>query len=103
MNALRFHPAAIAELEEAVRWVEAERPGYGALLFDEIQRRVAQASRFPQSGAPVNGTSTRHVVRAFTARVFRYRVITATIDNEHLVIAIAHENRDPIYWRDRLR
>lgn len=102
MTPLPLHPAALAELEEAVRWIDDQRPGYGALFYEEIQRRTTQAARFPTSGAPIVGFAKRHDVRAFTTKVFEYRVVTALIRNERLVLAIAHDSRDPRYWRDRL-
>ena len=49
---LELHPEALEELEAAVVWHNRERAGRGDLLYDEVRRRVAQATRFPKSGAP---------------------------------------------------
>jgi len=43
---LELHPEAVAELEAAVAWHNRERAGRGDLLFTEVHRRVAQATRY---------------------------------------------------------
>jgi hypothetical protein len=46
---LELHPEALEELEAAVVWHNRERVGRGDLFYDEVRRRVAQATRFPKS------------------------------------------------------
>jgi toxin ParE1/3/4 len=99
---LPVDPAAAAELGAAVAWHEGERPGQGSLLMDEVARRVEQAARFPRSGAPVLGLDARYDVRMFIVRRFPYVVITALVNEQRVVIAVAHTSRTPGYWRDRL-
>ena len=99
---LELHPEALEELEAAVAWHNRERAGRGDLLYEEVQRRVAQATRFPRSGAPVAGFDARYDVRSYGLRRLPYRVITAVVSRAPLVIAIAHTRREPAYWRDRL-
>ena len=99
---LRLHPAALAELDDAVRYLEDQRRGFGVLLFDDIERRVAQAARWPRSGAPIAGFAEQHDVRQFVVKRFRYLVITAVVGEERLVVAIAHTSRRPGYWRSRI-
>ena len=100
---LRLHPAALVELDEAVDYLEARRAGFGALLFDEVTRRIAQAARWPSSGPPVAGFAERHDVRQFVVKRFRYVVVTALVRGERLVVAVAHTSRRPGYWRERLK
>jgi toxin ParE1/3/4 len=102
MKRLRFHPAALDELDAAVEYHEGERVGHGALPFDEASERVGQAARLPRSGVRVEGFGDAFDVRQFALRRFRYVLITASIGDERLVIAVAHTSRDPGYWRDRL-
>ena len=42
-----------------VVWHERERTGYGAVLFEEVTRRVEQAARLPRSGSPLMGFEAR--------------------------------------------
>lgn len=99
---LRLHPAAVVELEQAVVYLDDERPGFGSLLLEEIALRIAQAARLPKSGAPISGFSERYGVRQFVAKRFRYVVVTALVADERLVVAVAHTSRMPRYWRGRL-
>ena len=100
---LPLHPAAVAELNDAVDYLEDQRSGFGGLLFEEVSRRIAQAARFPKSGAPISGFPERHDVRQFVVRRFRYIVVTALERNRRFVVAVAHTSRAPGYWRDRLK
>jgi plasmid stabilization system protein ParE len=99
---LRLHPAALAELDEAVGYLEEQRPGFGALMFEEISRRIGQAARLPTSGVPISGFAAKHDVRQFVAKRFPYIVVTALVAEERLVVAVAHTSRAPRYWRERL-
>ena len=99
---LRLHPSALAELDEAVGYLENERSGLGQRLFAEVRLRVGQAARLPTSGSPVSGFAERHDVRQFVVRRFPYLVVTALIGEERLVVAIAHTRREPGYWKTRV-
>ena len=100
---LRFHPAALAELEEAADYLESQREGFGALFFHEVTQRIAQAARWPRSGSPVVGFTQPRDVRQFVLTRYRYAIITAVVRGERLVVAVAHTSRQPGFWRDRLR
>lgn len=99
---LEIHPAALEELESEVRLLEGEREGHGHLFYEEVRRKVAQASQFPRSGAPVVGFDESRDVRCFTLRRFPFRVVTAIVRDARLVVAVAHTRREPGYWRERL-
>jgi toxin ParE1/3/4 len=103
MMRLRLHPEAMVELAEAIEFHERERVGYGALLFDEVTRRVGQAARFPRSGTAVTGFAGHYDVRQFALQRFRYLVVVAVIRDERFVVALAHTSRRPGYWRDRIK
>jgi toxin ParE1/3/4 len=100
---LPFEAEAVTELEEAARWYESERAGYGALFVREVRRSVARAASFPRSGTPVDGLNPACDVRRFVVRRFPYLVITALFGEQRAVVAIAHGRRRPGYWRDRLK
>ena len=90
------------EREDAVIWYESEREGYGDLFASEVRRAVARAAALPGSGVSVAGVPAEHDVRRFVLRRFPYSVITALIDGQRVVVAVAHGRRRPGYWRDRL-
>jgi hypothetical protein len=55
-----------------------------------------------QSGRSVPGFDAKHDVRAFTLDRFRFSVVTALVDGQRAVVAIAHHRRAPGYWRHRV-
>jgi len=99
---LSFHPAALDELQATVELLQHERPGHGRLFYEQVKRRVAQAALFPKSGAPVLGFPPNYDVRQFTLRRFPNIVVTANVNDERIVVAIAHARKAPGYWHRRI-
>lgn len=99
---LAFHPEALAELRAAIVYVDDERPGHGRVLYEQTKQRVAQARRFPHSGPAVPGMEEHHDVRRFGVPRFHYQIVTALIARERMVVAFAHESREPGYWKPRV-
>ena len=99
---LAFDASAEREINEAYDHHERERPGYGELLIEEVERVVARAERFPRSGPRVRGFEA-HDGRAFGLPSFPYSLIVARISETFVVVAFAHQKRAPGYWQDRLR
>lgn len=101
---LPFEAEAADELEAAALWYERERKGYGTRFIDDVEARVDRAAQFPSSGPKVvlAGVAAKYDVRRFPLSRFPYEVVTALIDGQRGVIAIAHMKRRPGYWRDRL-
>lgn len=99
---LPFEPGAAEELEAAADWYERERSGYGTLFLSEVRGTVNRAARFPQSGTRVPGFNLDRDVRRFALRRFPYSIVTALVDSQRAVVAVAHARRRPGYWKDRL-
>lgn len=102
MAGLGFHPAARVELVEAILYHEGRRPGYGSRFEAEVDEVVDRVGRFPESGSLLSNYPPELDVRAFPLRTFRYSLIVATVDDQRLVYAVAHQHRRPSYWRKRL-
>jgi toxin ParE1/3/4 len=93
---LRFHPAALRELEEGAAFYNLEGPGLGSAFLDEIDHALRQIGTFPDSSPLVLGPVRKKVVGGFP-----YSVIYSEIDETVVVLAVAHQRRRPFYWRDR--
>ena len=103
MRRLRFHPEARAELVAAIRYHEAERPGYGAKFRDDARAAIERASELPGVGQRESGYPDGLDVRAFQFDLFPYAVIVVVVEgDELLVVAVSHGRRFPGYWRTRL-
>lgn len=97
-----LHPAAQEELLAEIEYLEDKESGLGERYFSQVERRVRQAMRFPASGSPIIGFEERYDVRRFTLQTFPAAVVTASINGELIVIAVAHTRRNPEYWKARL-
>ena len=62
---------------------------------------IAFARRFPKGA-----TAVEHIeeieVRRFLTRVFPYCVIACDWEGTLVVLAVAHQHREPGYWQPRL-
>lgn len=63
---------------------------------------MARAARFPKSGVAVPETNPDRDVRRFGLKRFPYSVVIGTVSARQAVIAVAHMNGEPGYWRARL-
>ncbi|MCG8557282.1 MAG: hypothetical protein MJD61_18640 [Proteobacteria bacterium] len=89
MATVRFHPAARAELVDAIVYHERERPGYGAKLEGEVEELLERASTFPQAAAPLDAYPPEFEVRALRLHTFPYSFIIACVNGERTVYAFA--------------
>ena len=96
MNVRLLAPAQ-QELDEAIAWYSAQVPGLGDDFLDETLNALRLITRFPLAWHPLGQN-----VRRCRLKRFPYSVIYSVHDAELLVIAIAHQHRKPVYWRDRL-
>jgi toxin ParE1/3/4 len=94
---LEFHPEALAELERAKAWYEAQRIGLGESFFQEITAaicRIREASNtWPEY---IRGT------RRFLVHRFPFAVVYSQRSTGLLVVAVMHLKRRPAYWKKRL-
>jgi plasmid stabilization system protein ParE len=92
----QFHPLAQQELDEAVDFLEAERPGTGLALAAAVERAIHQICEHPQSGPLVRAHIRSRLV--LPARRWHYTVFYR-VKHDHLrVLAVAHQKRQPFYW-----
>jgi plasmid stabilization system protein ParE len=91
-----FHPAARAELTEAVAWYEAQRPGLGEDLGQVVAAALARLSAHPALYPEVLAGVRRIVLARFPYSLF-YRVRPESIE----ILAVFHHRRDPVTWHRR--
>ena len=98
---VRLHEEAVIEAAEAARWYSQQQRGLGKEFTQELKRCLrslrANPTRLPLlETAPPN----LEVRRVLTAR-FPYKIIFEIIQNEVVVLAVAHGSRRPDYWIKR--
>jgi hypothetical protein len=94
---LEFHPDALAELERAKVWYDAQRPGLGGSFFYEITAAVSRIRETPNTWQEY-----KRGTRRFLLHRFPFAVIYSQHSNSLLVVAIMHLKRRPGYWQSRL-
>jgi toxin ParE2 len=93
----RFLEAARADLREAIRYYEAQRPGLGAQFRDEVRSALERIERLPEAWHPLS----KNTRRCRTHR-FPYGIIYQVRPDEILIVAVAHLHRRPDHWNDRI-
>ena len=95
----REHPAAREELI-----AESDRlPTDIAIRFIEhAEAAIHDIIDHPDSWPKVHYWEGQPIVRWRVIRPFRIRVVYYVVDNQVIIIAYAHEAREPGYWKNRI-
>lgn len=96
MKALLFRPAAAADLEEASRWYENQRPGLGREFLDATEAAMRRVLATPEGYEIVYKDRRRALLERFP-----YSVVFRLIEDQVVVLAIVHAKRNPRVWRHR--
>lgn len=100
--AQREHPEAVAEFDAAVRWYEAQEPGIGLALIDRAQQARRDIADWPDAAPLFTTADDGTVIRSKAVRGYLYRVVYTVEPDAILILAYAHERREPGYWLHRL-
>lgn len=94
----RFHRAATSEHLDNVAFYESRQPGLGADYLAEFETVMAHICTtpdfYPTVGAP-------NIHKAGLKR-FPFHIIYRTVQEQVVVLAVAHQRRRPAYWAGRL-
>jgi plasmid stabilization system protein ParE len=99
---VRYHPVARAELREAVRFGEMDRPGRGAALEAAVRKVVWLIHRLPESSPAWRGLPPALEIRRARVRRYPYLVIYEVWAEQVVIVAVAHTSLRPGYWLDRI-
>ncbi len=91
-----IEPASI-ELDDAIEYYNMQTAGLGIKFLDEVLETITLISRFPLLWSK-NTESTRKAV----LRKFPFNLIYSILEDKIYIIAVAHQNREPEYWIDRI-
>ncbi len=104
MSRIRLLAPARQEYLAAVRYYrdEIDDVELGRDFIAKFRERVDRIQRVRSGGALVTGLEAAIEVRRVKLRRFPFHVFFATLEAEIIVIAVAHERRQPEYWTHRL-
>ncbi|WP_437335411.1 type II toxin-antitoxin system RelE/ParE family toxin [Sorangium sp. So ce394] len=91
-----FHDLAEVELNKAAAYDARARPGLGDAFLAEVQGAVDALA-----ASPLAGRAVENDVRWWLVRRFPYSVLYRVRGDHIRILAIAHLNRRPFYWRGR--
>jgi toxin ParE2 len=95
---VRLLEVAWRELDDAIRYYNAQLPGLGDAFLLETVAAIDRIRGFPNAWHPLGDNTRRCRLRRFP-----YGLIYHEDEGEILVVAVAHLHRRPDYWRDRLK
>jgi plasmid stabilization system protein ParE len=94
---LVIHPAALEELQSAVTWYLGRSEVAAAKFVASVDRAIDAVIESP-SRWPLGESSTRK----FVLRRFPFAIIYRETMDSLQILAVAHGNRKPGYWKKRL-
>ena len=95
--AYRFLSAAHEEVAEAIEHYNKVASDAAAAFLSDLDRAIDLLRVFPRSGVTVE-----YGFRSFPLHQFPFTVIYAIDDNDIIIVAVAHQSRQPQYWINRL-
>ncbi len=100
MTRVRFHRAASAEAEAAVRWYDERVPGLGGDFRVELAAGIERIVEGPLA-FPVSAYDPR--ARHYLLSRFPYSIIYVVANDAGVTVAaVAHAKRRPGYWGRRM-
>ena len=98
---IRIHVDAEVEIESAWRYFNSQAFALGERFLDDLAQTLEKVEAAPESFPKIETLpDTEPYLRALL-NVFRYAVIFEVLDEEVLVVAVAHTRRMPNYWLNR--
>jgi toxin ParE1/3/4 len=91
-----FHPAADAEMIAVARFYDSKVHQLGADFLDEIERYCHLLAQ-----QPLIGNDYLHGTRRVLTQRFPYSIVYRIIEEQQIeIIAVAHQHRNPGYWKE---
>lgn len=99
----REHPEARAELRAAAHWYERRGRGVGQRLLDNSLVARESIAEAPESWHRYPFWGHEHpIIRMRSIPRYPYDVIYFATDVEIVIVAYAHESKEPGYWKHRV-
>ena len=94
---IRFLTMAGTEVDNAVSWYQEQTEDQSLNFLNELDRAVQTVKAYPLLAVEIE----RDIRRFFLHR-FPYSLIYGIEEDTIVVIAVAHDRREPSYWSDRV-
>jgi plasmid stabilization system protein ParE len=103
-HAFRVLAEADQEVDQGAGYYELETPGTGRRFVRAYLELITHIQQFPRTGTRLREFDEPGLeVRSFiVSPIFPYTVFAAVLEDEIVVLAVAHQHREPGYWAERL-
>lgn len=85
-----------------MRWYEDRSGGLGLAFLAAVDRAAESITRWPRSGSLVEFVPEQFEVRRVPVARFPYFIAYLVVDEDLVVVAVAHERRRPRYRTERV-
>lgn len=93
----RFHPGASEDYDAAYAWYFTHGIGIANDFEREIERCLRLIEESPLRWPRFDAERRRMIVRKFP-----YSIVYEIINDEVVILAVAHGRQRPYYWRERV-
>jgi plasmid stabilization system protein ParE len=94
---IRFLTIAEIEVDEAVSWYQKQSEDQDLKFLKELVRAIRVIRNYPLIAAEIEPD-----IRMFFLNRFPYSLIYGIEADGIVIIALAHQSREPGYWVDRV-
>ncbi|WP_371805113.1 type II toxin-antitoxin system RelE/ParE family toxin [Candidatus Lokiarchaeum ossiferum] len=93
-----FHPDAKKDLENGIIYYDSQVFGLGYNFLEEVEHLIKNIQKFPKCGKIL-----RNNVRQIVLQRFPYMILYIFKENQIYIVAVAHQNQKPYYWKSRVK
>lgn len=95
---IRYLPDAFRDLNEALAYYSQRSPDAAQRFADAVRTEEQAILDFPEMAYSLGGK-----LRILRVTRFPYSLVYLPVEDDILIIAVAHHRRRPAYWKSRLR
>ncbi|BAZ29759.1 plasmid stabilization system [Cylindrospermum sp. NIES-4074] len=93
-----FHPAALTEYAEAVKFYAERRVDIAQAFINAVEEAIFQIVESPKRWTIID-----EYIRRCLTRKFPYAILYTIEDDAILILAVMHCSREPGYWKERVK
>ena len=99
----RVGSGAREDVAEIAVYMDSRTSGRGDQFIVAIEQAYAAIGADPRSQAPADDGPRGLETRQHLISGFQYRIVFAIVNEDVVVLSVAHVHRKPGHWRPRLR
>jgi len=93
---VEFLEPALIEYQEAIEFYKLQTEGLEKRFISEIDKSISIIKNYPE----IFPEYTNHTRKA-VVNIFPYNLIYSVVNQNIIIIAVAHQHRKPSYWINR--